>query len=384
MKRKLIVAFSATVLLIVISIGIAANCGSTWVAQSPTFGPPLGPNGCTADSNPTTTSKSVQTTIYWTVGAPLTVAVTDSGMNKLVGGLFTNTCVRCFPTFETPQFIDLGNGTTQWKQLTWQKIVDGANECMEWTSRGPIVNHYERSCSPTQQQCEEEFGGSWNFTTSTCEEPTEEEGGCVMPVMFTCDPGQYWDTQTCSCEYDPSPILVDIDGNGFNLTDKSGGVRFDLNSNGTAEKLSWTSVGSDDAWLALDRNGNGTIDNGKELFGNYTPQPEPAAGEQKNGFLALAEYDKVANGGNGDGLITAADSIFSSLRLWQDVNHNGHSETGELFQLQSLHVATLDLTYKASKYTDQYGNQFRYRAKVKDSQNAQVSHWMWDVFLLRL
>ena len=83
-------------------------------------------------------------------------------------------------------------------------------------------------------------------------------------------------------------------------------------------------------------------------------------------------------------LLTAADSIFSSLRLWQDVNHNGHSETAELFPLQSLHVATLDLTYEASRYTDQYGNQFRYRAKVKDSKDAEVNHWMWDVFLLRL
>lgn len=381
MKRKLIVAFSATFLLIGVAIGIAASCGSTWVTQAPTFGPPLGSNGCTAGSNPTTTSKSVETTIYWTVGSPKHVVITDSGMNKLVPGFFTDNCVRCFPTFGPAGWFDLANGTTQWKQETWQQIVTAGNECMETTLRGPIVHHYEQTCPTTPQQCEEELGWSWNYTTNTCEEPTD--GGCSMPVMYTCDPGQYWDTEGCSCEYDPSPILVDIAGDGFNLTDKGGGVRFDLNSNGKAEKLSWTSIGSDDAWLALDRNGNGTIDNGRELFGNYTPQPEPASGEQKNGFLALAEYDKIANGGNGDGVITAADSIFSSLRLWQDLNHNGHSEAGELFPLPSLHVATLELTYKSSKYTDQYGNQFRYRAKVRDSQSAQVGHWMWDVFLLR-
>jgi hypothetical protein len=201
--------------------------------------------------------------------------------------------------------------------------------------------------------------------------------------MYTCDPGQYWDSQLCSCEYDPSPILVDIAGNGFNLTDQSGGVSFDLNSNGITEKLSWTSSGSDDSWLALDRNGNGIIDSGRELFGNFTSQPEPASGEQENGFLALAEYDKSSNGGNGDGLITEADAIFGSLRLWRDANHNGYSEAGELSPLQSAHVAVLDLGYKTSKYTDQYGNQFRYRAKVKDAKATQVGRWMWDVFLVR-
>ena len=184
----------------------------------------------------------------------------------------------------------------------------------------------------------------------------------------------------CICP--TSPILIDILGNGYALTSAENGVSFDFNGDGIKKgKMSWTAPNSDDAWLVLDRNGNGTIDSAKEMFGNPTPQPGDVPFNQRNGFIALAEFDKRENGGNPDGGIDKKDSVFNHLRLWQDFNHNGISEPDELKPLPVLGIEAIELDYKESKKTDEFGNAFRFRAKIWDKKGVKAGHWAWDVFL---
>lgn len=148
-------------------------------------------------------------------------------------------------------------------------------------------------------------------------QPRRDVLACCDPQP--CDDGYLWSPSLCEC-FTKTPIIIDTAGNGFNLTSQARGVMFDIGATGIPQKTAWTAAGSDDAFLVLDRNGNGRIDDATELFGNLTPQP---ASHNPNGFAALAVYDQPENGGNGDGVIDERDAIFASLRLWRDLNHDG-------------------------------------------------------------
>lgn len=200
-----------------------------------------------------------------------------------------------------------------------------------------------------------------------------------------------WSDWECStfCDWDGfcawwfwlDPIVIDVNGDGFEMTAADNGVTFEFFGRGVRRRISWTAAGADDAWLVLDRNRNGTIDTAKEMFSNVSPQPSPPSGELPIGFASLAEYDKAAHGGNGDGLIDGKDRIFRNLRLWQDANHNGVSELTELHSLPELGVQAISVDYKESQRTDRWGNSFRYRAKVYGATRKDLGRWAYDVVL---
>jgi len=129
------------------------------------------------------------------------------------------------------------------------------------------------------------------------------------------------------------PLALDMDGDGIETTGLNGStILFDHNADGVKTGTGW--VQGDDAWLVRDLNGNGTIDTGRELFGEDTIKT--------NGQLAIDGFDALRDLDlNQDGLINAADAVFGQLRVWRDLNQDGISQIGELSTLAANSIVSI-------------------------------------------
>lgn len=161
------------------------------------------------------------------------------------------------------------------------------------------------------------------------------------------------------------PLIIDLGESGIELRSLEHGVNFDLDNNGFAEKTAW--IGTEDGFLALDRNGNGNIDNGGELFGDQVILKDGSKSE--SGFEALAELDD-----NSDGIIDNNDIAFADLRVWIDANHNGKSESNELKTLNETGIVSISLEHSEVSFVDEEtGTRIAESASVTINKNGTVS-----------
>lgn len=227
------------------------------------------------------------------------------------------------------------------------------------------------SCPPgASPSCQ---NGTW-----TC---SDGSSGCTNPPPASyCGPGYAWFCTTSGWQCQPTscPIIIDPKGEGFHLTNLERGVSFRFFPAADPVQISWTTADSNNGFLVLDRNGNGTIDDGSELFGSMTSQPPS---EDPNGYEALKVFDARSHGGNGNGIIDPGDAVYRDLRLWIDKNHNGVSEPDELLSMSQVGIRTIALSYTRNAYVDIFGNEFRYQTDIIDRAGHNY-RTCYDVFLL--
>ena len=181
----------------------------------------------------------------------------------------------------------------------------------------------------------------------------------LSPLLSPQDAKKYF--------YPRDPIILDLDGNGIQTVGLNADIHFDFDSDGVLTQTGW--VGAGDGLLILDRNANDAIDNGSELFGDYTPITRSSTTTNAdgsvtttstttyapNGFAALASLDS-----NNDGMIDANDPAFAQLKLWRDTNQDGVSNTtgntSELISLSEAGIVSLNLTNILKNQTQTNGN----------------------------
>jgi len=161
-----------------------------------------------------------------------------------------------------------------------------------------------------------------------------------------------------------SPIILDLNGDGIKTTGIASWRYFDHDQSGFAEMTAWAD--KNDGILALDLNGNGKIDDGREIFGNNTFLPDGTLAP--HGYAALSQYDS-----NHDGKIDSHDEIWEKLRVWRDKNEDAKTGKNELHTLDELGIAAINLNAEEVSETDEAGNRVTHRATVTKTDGTTMA-----------
>lgn len=261
---------------------------------------------------------------------------------ELLGGFFTN----CRTGIHSATHLE------QWGASARRECSDLGEGC--YNSRG---SHYYNNVFDRytfgNQRCITGGAGGGLCVFGGC--------GCCSAPGWTNNPSRCRDPEeqdVCGCcRRSMTPLLIDRSGNGMTVSSAKNGALFKIDGPKADDVwVGWPET-ADDAWLALDRNGNGAIDDGSELFGSATPLS--SGGLADDGYQALAELDE-----NGDHWVNEQDPAFGSLTVWADANRNGVSEPREILTLAAAGITALSLDYWGSLYEDPNGNAFQYCAET--------------------
>ena len=260
-----------------------------------------------------------------------------------------------------------------------------------------VENKYIRSCNANEQK---ELLASNDYLTciysceyyrsdnlySTCRNRSAWSLGTEFctggTIACSANTSQKYVVAEIFRRYD-TPLILDLKGDGYKFTTLEDGVDFDIDGDGYIQKVAWTDIQTefDDAFLILDKNKNGQVDDGKELFGDQN-------GAQ-TGFDELRKYDD-----NGDSVINKKDKAYFEMQLWCDMNKDAIVDEGELKTLEEAGVTELSVNFTMEKdkngnlLTDIYGNitglvgQFKMFLEDAAGKLVEVVRKMIDVLLM--
>lgn len=370
--RRVIVVISLSVAGIIVSAFAAAQCAS---GGAPRFG-----------------VQSIRVNGYGWASSPFSSAM-ELGMQQWNAGCGNNG--DDFPAFSFsggPRFVD----------VYWNSgISPVAGRCGGFN--GTTINIYERavlngevvSCGNTEDAIadnvahelghalglDDQYGSNCQARIMgqvTGQDRSVHTDECAQADYLTITPTEQEEGQK---DNEPgSPIVLDLDGNGYRLTGLNESVRFDIDADGDLEIMGWTAAGSDDAFLWFDHNQNGLVDTGLELFGTVLAA---------NGFELLSYYDApsdalVTRGGNGNGWIDPGDQIWPELKVWTDSNHDGISTMNEIRPLTSTSVVGISLDYRETRRHDRFGNLFKLRSTMNflNDRGSLRHNPVYDIFFV--